>query len=70
MAVQDTIGNGVWNIESAKVFEKTSNFVHIYVISGGSSPALSGAYVPEANAPGLSGKCVKCPLHRDQWPLS
>ena len=31
MAVQDTIGNGVWNIESAEVFEKASNFVHIYV---------------------------------------
>ena len=49
MAVQDTIRNGVWNMESAKVFEKASNFVHIYVKSGGSSPALSGAYLKQTH---------------------
>ena len=31
MAVQDTIGNGVWNIKSAEVYENASNFVHIDV---------------------------------------
>ena len=57
MELQNTIGNGVWNVESAKVFEKASNFVHIYVQSGGSSPALSGAYVPEANIRSLKEMC-------------
>ena len=50
MAFQDTIGNGVWNMESAEVWEEASNLVHINVKSGGSSPALSGAYLKQTHA--------------------
>ena len=49
MAFQDTIGNGVWNIELAEVWEEASNFVHINVKSDGSSPALSGAYLKQTH---------------------
>ena len=32
MALQDTIGNGVWNMESAEVWEKASDSAEVWLL--------------------------------------